>query len=192
MRSRHGFAVRHAVMVAAAGVLVVMVLVGLTLVGVVRVPPSNAPAAPWRKNLSLAASALMLVLVVAGLVSMGRAKVLDLSGWPGVWSLPWAQRRQALRAVRAGDAVALDQVGAATVVARALRRQGAGWLMYAGITLNIAGQLVSARGWWGLGLLATALVLLVPSLVSIRRDGHRAQAWLAAHQRHAGAEATAR
>lgn len=192
MRSRHGCAVTDAVMVAVVCVLVVMILAALALVGVVRVPPSNAPTAPWRENVSLAASAVMLVLIVAGLVSMRRAKVLDLGGWPGVWSLRRAQRRWALRAVRAGDAVALDQVAAATVVAGALRRQGAGWLLYAGITLNAAGQLVSARSLWGEGLLATALVLLVPSLVVIRRDGRRAQAWLAAHQRHAGAEATAR
>lgn len=189
MRSQQGSTLRHAVV---AGVLVVMVLVGLTLVGVVRLPPSNAPTAPWRENVSLAATALMLVLVVAGLVSMRRARVLNLAGWPGVWSLPRAQRRQAMHAVRAGDAVAPDQVGAATVVAVALRRQGVGWPLYAGIALNAAGQLVSARGWWGPGLLAAGLVLLVPAMVSIRRDGRRAQAWLDAHQHHAGAEATTR
>lgn len=192
MKSRQGSTLRHAVVIAAAAVLVVVVLVGLVLAGVIRLPSSTAPAAPWREDISLAASALMLVLVVAALVSMRRARVLNLHGWPGVWSLPRAQRRQAVRAVRAGDAVAPDQVGAATVVAVALRRQGVGWLLYAGIALNAAGQLVNVRGWWGLGLLATALVLLVPALVSIRRDGRRAQAWLDAHQRPVGAEATAR
>ena len=192
MSSRHGFAVTDAVVILVVGALVVVILAALALVGVVPIPPSTAPTAPWREDVSLAASALMLVLIVAALVSMRRAKVLNPRGWPGVWSLPRAQRRKALRAVRAGDAVAYDQVAAAMVVARALRRQGAGWLLYAGLTLNIAGQLVSAHSLWAEALLAAALVLLVPSLVVIRRDGHRAQAWLDAHQRHAGAETSAR
>lgn len=192
MSSRHGSAVTDAVVIPVVGALVVVILAALALVGVVPIPPSNAPTAPWREDVSLAASALMLVLIVAGLVSMRRAKVLDLRGWPGVWSLPRAQRRQALRAVRAGEAVAADQVAAAMVVARALGRQGAGWLLYAGITLNAAGQLVSARSLWAEALLAAGLVLLVPSLVVIRRDGRRAQAWLDIHQRYADAEATAR
>lgn len=93
MKSRQGPIVRHVVVVAAVAVLVVMVLAGLTLAGVIRLPPSSAPTAPWRENVSLAASALMLVLLVAGLVSMRRARVLNLHGWPGVWSLPRAQRR---------------------------------------------------------------------------------------------------
>lgn len=192
MSSRRGSAVTDAVVISVVGALVVVILAALALVGVVPIAPSTAPTAPWREDVSLAASALMLVLVVAGLVSMRRAKVLDPRGWSGVWSLPRAQRRQVLRAVRAGEAVAGDQVAAAMVVARALRRQGAGWLLYAGITLNIAGQLVSARSLWGEGLLAAGLVLLVPSLVVISRDGRRARAWLDAHQRHADAEATAR
>lgn len=155
-------------------------------------PYSGGPVSSWREDVGGVGLALTVLLFLVGAVVAWRAGMRPFRHPTGIWSLQRGQYRRAARWVRCGVAAPEGEIGVTTLVARSMSRLVKGLLLFAAVTLNLAGQaLVMTNPWWA-ALTWLGVALAVTGMLSVYRDGRLARRWLHAHPDEATSEVTGR
>lgn len=172
------------------GALLLVIAVALVLIAVgVPVPGTSGETLAWRTGAGFAVSAVAFALAGVGIYRMARAGVYDTRAQTVVTSFSREQRRDAVRAVRRGEAVPQASMPVATAMAAALVRQGRAALLYAGIALTGLGTALRTSGPWWVTLLGLSVVAsMAVAIPLLGRDARLGRRWLDAHQQQMKAQ----